>query len=292
MNERRIFSSIVVFDGARLDDRKLGTTLDRSKKRVRFSTEMSVNVDLSPALIRQVFQAVLDEFQVPYVSSLAEADDQSVSLANHLDCFLIATDSDYFCYSIDRGYIPFDFLHVEPTEKDGIVFLPCRLFNVELLFERFPGLNPTSLAISCAICGNDYLSSSTTEQIFQHIVRTSPKSSQHRKKLQTRHSIVFNWASNFNDEDSLFQAIFLVIRTANEQKKIENQLRQAIEFYLHPADTLIYHFASKENLILRRNSVFNDRAEQFFQQNSLVKIFVRFRKTNNFFVDFLRPTTK
>ncbi|CAF3949771.1 unnamed protein product, partial [Rotaria magnacalcarata] len=41
-------NAMVVFDGARLDNRKLSTVLERSQRRVDYSTRTSVNTDLSP----------------------------------------------------------------------------------------------------------------------------------------------------------------------------------------------------------------------------------------------------
>jgi hypothetical protein len=91
------FSVLVVFDGAQLDNRKLLTVLDRAQQRIDKIIDPQSGMYLSPLLLRQTFISVLDAMNIPYVSALGEGDDECVSLANHLHCYLIAQDSDYYC---------------------------------------------------------------------------------------------------------------------------------------------------------------------------------------------------
>jgi len=94
--------------------------IKRAKQSIVQSTTDDSTDFMNPILLRQTFISVLDAMQVPYISALGEADEECVSLANHFNCYLMATDSDYFCYNLRRGYIPFESLDIK---KDMDVFL-------------------------------------------------------------------------------------------------------------------------------------------------------------------------
>jgi hypothetical protein len=254
----------VVFDGARLDDRKLLTVLERSKKRVDYSTKASVNVDLSPLLLRQTFLSVLDQLNIPYISALGEGDDESVSLANHLDCYLIARDSDYYCYNLYQGYVPFDYVDVNPIQKGSYYYLSAQLFTVDSLFDRFIGLNSSTLALACCLCGNDYIKGDLVAPIFDHIMATVEKTEKNKSKknVRTSHWYAMQWLRHFDDVDEALSHLLDVIKGRPEKKKIEINLRSAIQMYINPSDTLIYRFALPTNQNLRKSAPLLQLAQQ------------------------------
>ncbi|UJR36213.1 hypothetical protein I4U23_028945 [Adineta vaga] len=258
---------IVVFDGARLDDRKLATTLERSKKRIDYSTKLSVNIDLSPLLLRQTFLNVLDEMNIPYISALGEGDDECVSLANHLNCYLIARDSDYYCYNLYQGYVPFDYVDINPIEKDSYHYLSAQLFTIDSLLNQFPGLNPSTLSLACCLCGNDYIATHVVQTIFNHIMETVTKGMNKRSKktVRTTHWYAMQWMKQFDDIEIALEKSLEPIKTTGEKIKIENKLRSALQSYLNPSDTLIYRFASLTNEHLLKNSYFVDLAREYLQ---------------------------
>jgi 5'-3' exonuclease len=261
------FSVIVVFDGARLDDRKLATTLERSKKRVDYSTKVSVNIDLSPLLLRQTFVNVLDEMNIPYVSALGEGDDECVALANHLDCYLIARDSDYYCYNLYRGYVPFDYVDINPIEKDSYYYLSAQLFTVDSLLDRFPGLTHPTLSLACCLCGNDYITGQLVQVIFNHIVETVAKTvdKKSKKGARTTHWYAMQWMKQFDDVEMALHKSLEPIRAMSEKTKVESKLRSALQSYLNPTDTLIYRFATSRNQNLLKNAHFVQLARDYLQ---------------------------
>ena len=263
---------IVVFDGARLDDRKLSTTLERSKKRVDYSTKISVNLELSPLLLRQTFINVLDQMNIPYISALGEGDDECVSLANHLDCYLISRDSDYYCYNLLKGYIPFDYVDINPVEKDSYYYLSAQLFTIDSLLERFVGLNHSTLSLACCLCGNDYIKGNIIEPIFNQIVATVEKSKGNKisKKNRTKHWYAMQWMRNFDDVDVALDRLLESIKTVSEKKKIEIKLRSALQSYVHPTDTLIYRFFSSTNQNLQKNPQFVQSARDFLDMVMII----------------------
>ncbi|UJR19451.1 hypothetical protein I4U23_022582 [Adineta vaga] len=73
---------------------------------------------VNPLLLRRKFISVLDKMHIPYISSLDEA--------NHFNCYLMATDSDYFCDNLHCDYIPFESLDFIPKTKHGCVYLKTK----------------------------------------------------------------------------------------------------------------------------------------------------------------------
>ncbi|CAF0882247.1 unnamed protein product [Rotaria sordida] len=258
---------IVVFDGARLDDRKLSTVLQRSQKRVDYSTKMSVNIELSPLLLRQTFINILNEMNIPYISALGEGDDECVSLANHLDCYLIARDSDYYCYNLLKGYIPFDYVDVNPIKKNSYSYLSAQLFTIDSLLEKFIGLKPSTLSLAFCLCGNDYINENTVEPIFNHITTTVDKSEKNKinKNNRTKHWYAMQWMKHFDDVEIALKKLLEPIGKTSK-KKIEMQLRSACQSYLNPTDTLIYRFASLKNENLLKNIHFVQLAREYFDK--------------------------
>jgi 5'-3' exonuclease len=224
-----------------LDDRKLSTTLERAKKRVDYSTKLSVNLDLSPLLLRQTFVNVLDEMNIPYISALGEGDDECVSLANHLNCYLISRDSDYYCYNLTKGYIPFDYVDINPVKKDWFFYLSAQLYTIDSLLERFDGLNPSTLSLACCLCGNDYIKGDIIEPIFNHIVATVEKSKQgtYGNNKRSKHWYPLQYMRRFENVEIAFEKLLEPIKKVSDKDKIEIKLRSALEPYLHPTDTVI-----------------------------------------------------
>jgi 5'-3' exonuclease len=268
-------SVIVVFDGARLDNRKIATVLERAQKRVDYSSRASVNIELSPPLIRQVFLQVLDELMIPYISALGEGDDECVSLANHLDCYLIARDSDYYCHYLVRGYIPFDYVDVNAIAGETHPYLPARLFTVDSLCERFAGLNPSTLALAFCLCGNDHVKGARLKPLLDHITATVSKANGKsvRKALQTNHWYALQWVRRFDHVNDAFNQLMQVLTNHRDQKGIEQDLRLALNNYLHPTDTLIYRFQHPANENLRKNSHFQRLADEFLERIDRVNPF-------------------
>lgn len=230
---------VVVFDGAQLDDRKLETSLNRARDRVANSSSTDLNVQLSPLLLRQVFLSVLDTFQIPYVSALGEGDGECVSLANRLDSFLVAQDSDYFCYDLARGYIPFD--SVTMTSNAEGSRLTARLYHTNSLLNAFPGLQLSTLILACCLCGNDYLSRDSTQSILNHLVRRvyMPQEIENNTSTQTKYLYAsMQWMRKFDHFNTALQETCGLMGTTLNQVQLQNKLHIIVQSYLIPLDTV------------------------------------------------------
>jgi hypothetical protein len=228
---------------------------------------------------------------IPYISALGEGDDECVSLANHLDCYLMARDSDYYCYNLYQGYIPFDYLDINPIQKDSYFYLSAQLFTIDSLLDRFNGLNCSTLSLACCLCGNDYINGNIVESIFTHIAATIEKSKGNKPKkiLRTTHWYAMQWMSQFDDVEIALQRSLELIKTVSDKSKIEIEmkLRSAFQSYLNPSDTLIYRFASPDNRNLQKNSYFAQKAQDYLNVFHMVKtnlLFSDWRLQNNFFL--------
>jgi len=209
---------------------------------------------------------------IPYISALGEGDDECVSLANHLDCYLISRDSDYYCYNLYQGYVPFDYVDINPIKKDSYYYLSAQLFTIDSLFDRFIGLNHSTLSLACCLCGNDYIDGHLVERILNHIIATVEKSKENQtsKKNRTTHWYVMQWIRQFDDVETALQKSLEPIKTISEKTKIEMKLRLALQSYLNPTDTLIYRFASSSNGNLLKNPHFVKLARDYLDIFHLV----------------------
>jgi hypothetical protein len=211
---------------------------------------------------------------IPYISALGEGDDECVSLANHLNCYLISRDSDYYCYNLKKGYIPFDYVDINPIEKkDSYYYLSAQLFTIDSLLEKFIGLNHSTLSLACCLCGNDYISENTVQPIFNHIIATVEKSKGQKinKNNKTKHWYAMQWIRHFDNVEIAFEKLLEPIKTNSEKNKIQIKLQSALRSYLNPMDTLIYRFASSStNQNLLKNPYFIQLARDYLDTLDMV----------------------
>jgi hypothetical protein len=275
-------SVLVVFDGAQLNDRKWLTILARAHERVDKSLSIEPKVDLNPLLLRQTFINVLDLMNIPYVSALGEGDDECVSLANHLDCYLIAQDSDYYCYNLRRGYVPFYYIDIDPIEEDGGLHLSARLYHIDSLLNRFDGLQPSTLALACCLSGNYYISRKLTRSMLDRIVVAVNmiQQLQRNENNQTRYlHAAIQWIREFDNVDLAFERLLQMMNMEPTQIEVGKKLRTALQSYLTPSDTLVYRFISPNNHNLLTSSHFVERARTYLNKLGMVVRDLRFLYT-------------
>jgi hypothetical protein len=239
--------------------------LNRARDRIKKSSSTDSNVELSPLLLRQIFLSVLDTSKIPYVSALREADGECVSLANRLDCFLIAQDSDYFCYDLVRGYIPFDSVEMI-SSAEGSRHLTARLYHIDSLLNAFPGVQFLTLVLACCLCGNDYVSRDLTQSILNHLVHTvyMPQEIENNGNIQIKYLYAsMQWMRKFDRFDIALQQTCELINNPLRQVELQNQLRITVQLYFTPPDTLINRFISFKNSNLQTNRYFVQRAQAF-----------------------------
>ncbi|CAF1468421.1 unnamed protein product [Adineta ricciae] len=262
-------NAFVVFDGAQLDNRKNETLIKRAKDSVRKSTISDSRVFINPVLLRQTFISVLDAMKIPYISALGEADDECVSLANHFDCYLISTDSDYFCYNLQRGYIPFESLDIEPKTEHGYVYLTAQVYHINALLEKFDGLQSKTLALACCLCGNDYINRDSTEQIIRYMndnVEISKRCNRNEKRQTQNLWNAMEWMRHMTDVDEAIDNLLKGV-SLDSIDELKIKIEEAVLSYLEPSDTLIYRFhpSNKANPNLHTNPIFVQLAQSYLE---------------------------
>ncbi|CAF1278255.1 unnamed protein product [Adineta steineri] len=260
-------NALVVFDGAQLDDRKRLTHVNRANGSVEESMKKSDKLSISPLLLRQTFISVLDAMQIPYVSPLGENDEECVSLANHFNCYLMATDSDYFCYNLHRGYIPFEKVIRIPPENQEIAYLTAQLYHIDSLLKKFEGLRLGTLALACCLCGNDYIDSSLTERIIRYMNdNVDPRRKLHSGKHWKIKNLwnAMEWMRNTNGIDEALDDLLTKV-PFDSSNELKIKIEKAFICYLEPSDTLIYRFSTSNNanLNLKKNPVFVQLAQSY-----------------------------
>ncbi len=159
----------VVIDGVDYDNKKVETDRHRDVKRLH--RLWKVNSDLeeisSPFEItisymaKIVFTDAVRNSGVQYFVADGEADRDVVSLANHLCCPVFGTDSDYFVFNIEGGFIPMD------DGSGGFVDLnnAVRCFDFHL-FDSAYNLRGDYPRLPIAYCiGNDFHDSHTLPEL-------------------------------------------------------------------------------------------------------------------------------
>ncbi len=161
----------VVIDGVDYENRKMETSRRRDMQRFRRLWHFDPQVKHSDFEIvisfmaKTVFIDAVCDSSVKYFVADGEADRDVVSLANHLHCPVFGSDSDYFIFNIEGGYIPIDDATSGVTDLHGVV--PC--FNYHSFDSAYKLSSDARLLIPYCV-GNDFHDSNALPelQIKQH----------------------------------------------------------------------------------------------------------------------------
>ena len=147
----------VVFDGIlKRDDIKFDTYKERkivcvSKVESLCNGRKLRDGMVLPLLAQLTVVQVLREMKVPYAIADFEADCEIASLANALDAPVMADDTDFCIFNINRGYIPFpEYYFITPDIR-------VRKFSRNAFINHL-GINPRMLPLLASLIGNDYIS--------------------------------------------------------------------------------------------------------------------------------------
>ena len=158
---------VVVFDGVDCNRDKVDTTLKRRQESIKFIREnLTRSVpsrNVLPLLAKEVFQLTLKEINVPFYVVDGEADSVIVEIANCYDCPVLGSDSDFFMFNVERGYIPIDRFHWKTQP------VSCEVFHLSRFYERFAIKHADVRFAIPAIIGNDCLSSFFTDRLINHL---------------------------------------------------------------------------------------------------------------------------
>ena len=153
---------IVIFDGASYNEKKMDTVCNRRIQSMEEMKKMQsaglaeedlVTNDTSvlPIFLVSVFMDVLQDLDVEFYIVDIEADRVIAALANHYKCPVLASDSDYFIFKLEYGFIHFDRYYKNERES---------LFNIGEFMRQFSLQEHDLCLVLPIVFGNDFIKAS------------------------------------------------------------------------------------------------------------------------------------
>ncbi|XP_037700867.1 protein asteroid homolog 1 isoform X2 [Choloepus didactylus] len=200
------FASIQTWNsdgGCDISDKKLTTLKDRAREKIQMAHSLSVGGAgyVCPLLIREVFIQVLIKLQVCFVQCFSEADRDIMTLANHWNCPVLSSDSDFCIFDLKAGFCPlngFQWRNVNTVKGTQDSYIPARCFSLDAFCHHFSNMNKALLPLFAVLCGNDHINLPIMEtflsQVRLPLGGTIAKGRRHHRVLG-----LLNWLSQFAD---------------------------------------------------------------------------------------------
>lgn len=225
----------VVFDGAySRDEKKLGTVVDRARKKILCSASVANGGRgmILPLLAYDTFVFVLNELGIPHMTCDQEADDQIVLLANEYNCPVLSCDSDFYIFDLSAGYIPMDYLAFEATKSPDkkYSYLPCQFYHVDNFVKSFEGLTKNNLPLAATVLGNDFIERDAFERFLAKL--NMPKELRKRPQNQRYHKLIklFHWLAALDHPESAEEEIVKFLNVS-QQEKMRELIKMSVKGY-------------------------------------------------------------
>ncbi|XP_005368528.1 protein asteroid homolog 1 isoform X1 [Microtus ochrogaster] len=191
---------VVLDGGCDISDKKLTTLKDRAREKIQAAHSLSVGGggNVCPLLIREVFIQVLIRLKVCFVQSFSEADRDIMTLANHWNCPVLSSDSDFCIFDLRSGFCPlnsFQWRNLNTVKNTQDYYIPAKCFSLNAFCRYFSNMNKTLLPLFAVLCGNDHVNLPIIETFISKA--RLPLSSKRRRY----HRVLglLNWLSHFDD---------------------------------------------------------------------------------------------
>ncbi|XP_031199477.1 protein asteroid homolog 1 isoform X2 [Mastomys coucha] len=197
------FASILTWSsdgGCDISDKKLTTLKDRAKEKIQAARSLSLGGggNVCPLLIREVFIQVLMRLKVCFVQSFAEADRDIMTLANHWNCPVLSSDSDFCIFDLKSGFCSlnsFQWRNLNTIKDTQDYYIPARSFSLDAFCHYFNNMNRALLPLFAVLCGNDHVNLPIMETFISKVhLPLSSKGRRHHRVLG-----LLNWLSHFDD---------------------------------------------------------------------------------------------
>ncbi|XP_057624602.1 protein asteroid homolog 1 isoform X2 [Chionomys nivalis] len=196
----RICPYVVLDGGCDISDKKLTTLKDRAREKIQAAHSLSVGGggNVCPLLIREVFIQVLIRLKVCFVQSFSEADRDIMTLANHWNCPVLSSDSDFCIFDLRSGFCPlnsFQWRNLNTVKNTKDYYIPAKCFSLDAFCHYFSNMNKTLLPLFAVLCGNDHVNLPITETFISKArLPLSSKGRRYHRVLG-----LLNWLSHFDD---------------------------------------------------------------------------------------------
>ena len=215
-------SPIFVFDGIDYEQKKVNLQRERHTDLIRSIGNTFARAefaDVLPLLSMEVFRDALNEREIPFFYVDGEGDPDIVALANHYHCPVVSSDSDFYMFNIEEGYIPMCrlYLDLKPIEAD---------FYYRSNFIKYFKLAPELCLVIPAIAGNDFINA-MSHRALKDDMRTG--GSQAHQAGTVKLSV--KYLAKFNSLDHLLQHISSLSDGARCRGHLEKNYREAKNIY-------------------------------------------------------------
>ncbi|XP_066889898.1 protein asteroid homolog 1 isoform X2 [Kogia breviceps] len=189
----KICPYVVLDGGCDISDKKLNTIKDRAREKIQMAHSLSVGGGgyVCPLLIREVFIQVLIQLRVRFVQCFSEADRDIMTLANHWNCPVLSSDSDFCIFDLKSGFCPlnsFQWRNMNTIKGTRDCYIPAKCFSLDALCCHFGNLNKVLLPLFAVLCGNDHVNLPVMET-FLSKVENMQRPNAHRISLPIRQVI-------------------------------------------------------------------------------------------------------
>ncbi|XP_005074899.1 protein asteroid homolog 1 isoform X1 [Mesocricetus auratus] len=190
---------VVLDGGCDISDKKLTTLKDRAREKIQAAHSLSVGGggNVCPLLIREVFIQVLIRLKVCFVQSFSEADRDIMTLANHWNCPVLSSDSDFCIFDLKSGFCPlnsFQWRNLNTVNNTQDYYIPAKCFSLDAFCHYFSNLNKSLLPLFAVLCGNDHVNLPIIETFLSKA--RLPVSSKGRRYHRVQG--LLNWLSHFD----------------------------------------------------------------------------------------------
>ncbi|XP_037380314.1 protein asteroid homolog 1 [Talpa occidentalis] len=225
---------IVLDGGCDISDKKLTTIKDRAREKIQMAHSLSVGGGgyVCPLLIREVFIQVLSKLRVCFVQCFSEADRDIMTLANHWNCPVLSSDSDFCIFDLKTGFCPFNTFHwrnrntIKGTQD---YYIPAKCFSLDAFCRRFSNISRDLLPLFAVLCGNDYVNLPIMETFFSRVRpplgATSSKGRRHHRVLG-----LLNWLSQFSNAAEALENVLKYLPSKNREN-VKELLCSSMEEY-------------------------------------------------------------
>ncbi|KAM5291860.1 single-strand DNA endonuclease ASTE1 [Ctenodactylus gundi] len=225
---------VVLDGGCDISDKKLTTLKDRAREKIQMAHSLSVGGGgyVCPLLIREVFIQVLIKLQICFVQCFSEADRDIMTLANHWNCPVLSSDSDFCIFDLKFGFCPmnsFQWRNVSIIKGTQNYYIPAKCFSLVAFCHHFGNMNKGVLPLFAVLCGNDHVNLPIIETFVSKVClphkAASSKGRRHHRVLG-----ILNWLSHFaNPTEALDNVLKHLPR--KDREKVKELLCRSMEEY-------------------------------------------------------------
>lgn len=225
---------VVLDGGCDISDKKLTTLKDRAKEKIQMAHSLSVGGGgyVCPLLIREVFIQVLIKLQVCFVQCFSEADRDIMTLANHWNCPVLSSDSDFCIFDLKTGFCPlnsFQWRNMNTIKGTQDYYIPAKCFSLDALCHYFSNMNKALLPLFAVLCGNDHINLPIMERFLSKVRlplgAASSKGRRHHRVLG-----LLNWLSHFADPTEALDNVLKYL-PKKDQENVKELLCCSMEEY-------------------------------------------------------------